>query len=203
MKSVSDVNILKFKITPIRERFYNEDSSWGVFEFVTEDDIPKFEYYNDMFNDNYNKKKYSTLAGKMQKLYIGSNYEVNATLEYNEKYNSYQYNPISIVSLVPKSFDDSYKFLRTITSDTLAKNILNEYPNIIQDVVDGKVCQLEYDKIKGLGEKSWNKIKGNIIENYVISDIIILLQPLGISFNMIKKLINKYSNPSLIKTQLD
>lgn len=203
MKSVSDVDVIKFKITPVRERFYNEDSSWGVFDFVTEDDIPKFEYYNDMFNDNYNKKKYSTLVGKMQKLYIGSNYEVNATLEYNEKYNSYQYNSISIVSLVPKSFDDSYKFLRTITSETLAKNILDEYPNIIQDVVDGNISQLEYDKIKGLGEKSWNKIKNNIIENYVISDIIIFLQPLGISFNMIKKLINKYSNPSLLKEQLD
>lgn len=202
MLSIEENDVLKFRIVPVRERYYNEDTSWGVFEFTTYDDIPKYQTLNDVFNNN-EKYKSSTLAGKMQKLYLGADYEVTAILQYNEKFNQYQYSPFSIISIAPKNEDDSIKFLKTLTSENLAKNIINEYPNIIQDVIDGKANELEYSKIKGLGEKSWKRIRESIIENYVISDIIILLQPLGVTFNMIRKMISKYKNPSLLKKQLN
>ena len=39
---MDNVEILEFKITPVLEKYYNEDTSWGVFNFTTKDDIPQF-----------------------------------------------------------------------------------------------------------------------------------------------------------------
>ena len=42
----------KFKIVPQQERFYNENSNWGVYTFTTtSNDIP---YFYDCYNDPYN-----------------------------------------------------------------------------------------------------------------------------------------------------
>lgn len=198
-----EVELLKFRIVPIRERYYNEDTAWGVFEFTTSDDIPKYQTCDNPFVGSNSKQKLSTLCGKMQKLYLGSNYEVTAKMEYNDKFKQYQYVPITVVSIAPKGEEESITFLKSLTSETIARNIVKEYPNIIQEVIDGKAQELEYSKIRGVGEKSWKKIRESIIENYVISDIIVLLQPLGISFNMINKMVSKYENPALLKKQLD
>lgn len=139
----------------------------------------------------------------MQQLYLGSKYQVKAQLEYNAKFSSYQYKPISIVSITPKTYNDQLIFLNVITSNTISKNILKEYPNIIQDVIDGKCLELEYSKIKGVSKTSWAKIREKIIENYVISDIVTLLQPLGVTYNLIKKLLSNEPNPDLLKKKID
>lgn len=149
------------------------------------------------------KSKSSKLVGKMQQLYLGSKYKVKAKLEYNSKYSSYQYAPISITSIAPKTYDAQLTFLSVITSATIAKNILNEYPNIVQDVIDGGCLDLEYSKIKGLGKISWERIRNQIIENYVVSDIITMLQPFGVTYNMIKKLLSNEPNPDLLKKKLE
>jgi exodeoxyribonuclease V alpha subunit len=46
-------------------------------------------------------------------------------------------------------------------------------------------------------------IKNKIIDNYVISDILIMLQPLGVTYTMIKKLLNNEPNPELLKQKLN
>ena len=73
--------IYNFKIIPIDERYYNDDSSWGVFNFKTDDNIPELKIYKDPFDKNADPQMMSTIAGKMQKLYLGSEYNVTAKLE--------------------------------------------------------------------------------------------------------------------------
>lgn len=195
--------IYKFKIIPIDERFYNEDSSWGVFNFTTTDDIPELKMYKDPFELNSPPQMMSTIAGKMQKLYLGSEYNVTATLEYNKKYDSWQYAPISIVANMPKDYAAQLLFLKSMINESTAENLLKAYPNIVEDVASGKCTTIDYDKVKGVREYTWNRIKDKIIDNYVISDIIIMLQPLGVTYTMIKKLLKDTPNPTLLKEQLD
>lgn len=195
--------VYEFKMIPIDERFYSEDSSWGVFNFETKDDIPELRVYKDPFDDNAIPKTMSTIAGKMQKLCIGSEYSVSATLEYNKKYDSWQYAPISIVANMPKDHSSQMLFLKSLVSESVAENLLKAYPNVVEDVVNKKYDTIDYDKVKGVREFTWNKIKEKIIENYVISDIIVMLQPLGITYTMIKKLLEDTPNPSLLKQQLE
>lgn len=195
--------IYKFKIVPIDERFYNEDSSWGVFNFMTNDDIPELKIYKDPFDKDTTPQMMSTIAGKMQKLYLGSEYNVTATLEYNAKYESWQYVPISITANTPKDYAAQLLFLKSMINESVAENLLKAYPNVVEEVVSGKRDIIDYDKVKGVREYTWNRIKEKIIDNYVVSDIIVMLQPLGVTYTMIKKLLQDTPNPSLLKQELE
>ena len=194
--------IYKFKIVPIDERFYNEDTSWGVFNFSTQDDIPELKMYKDPFDKDSAPQMMSTITGKMQKLYLGSEYNVEAHLEYNKKYDSWQYVPISITANMPKDYAAQLLFLKSMISESVAENLLTVYPNIVEEVANGEREVIDYDKVKGVREYTWNKIKDKIISNYVISDIIIMLQPLGVTYTMIKKLL-KDTSPALLKEELE
>ena len=47
---------VKFKCVPVTERFYSEDSSYGVFIFHTKDDIPK---YDDVPENTFDSELYA------------------------------------------------------------------------------------------------------------------------------------------------
>ena len=199
--------IYKFKIIPQQERFYNNESNWGVYNFTTEDEIPEYYdcYDNDGFNDsidNSEPKKYkgSSLVGKMQRLTIGVEYDVQATCEYNKKYKQYQYAPITVTADVPKTHEEQINYLKTQVTKHQAENILAIYPNVVDDVINN--IEIDYTKIKGVGEFTWNKIKKNILDNYVVSDVLVMLQPLGVTYDMITKLIANEPNPVLLKQKL-
>ena len=51
--------------------------------------------------------------------------------------------------------------------------------------------------------KILNKVKEKIINNYLISDILMLLKPLGVTYTMIKKLLSDEPNPVLLKREIE
>lgn len=195
-------DIVEFTMIPVLEKYYNEESSWGVVNFTTRDNIPEYIEYQDPFENNSAVQKMGTLAGKMQQLYLGSEYRVKAKCEYNERYKQTQYIPISIIALVPQTEAQQKLFLKSLTSEQIAENILHEYPNVVEDVMSGGLKDLEYDKIRGVGQKTWSRVRESIIKNYIVSDIITLLQPMGVTFNMIKKLLDAEPNPDLLKKKI-
>jgi len=192
---------IEFTAVIEQQRFYNENSHWGVFVFSTEDEIPEtYECGCDPFDDNAKPKHFSTLAGNMQKLNIGGKYTIKAELELNKKYNQWQYKPIMITSPTPNTKEEQQMYLRTQVTAKQADSILAVYPNIVNDVIEGK--EIDVTNIKGIGEKTWQKIKDNIIENYGISDILVMLQPLGVTYKQISKLISNSISPALLKEEL-
>ena len=204
----SDEDILKFKATITYCRYYSEDSTWGVFGFSTEDDIPQFTKETKIdvpFEDSQTSnldKKFSTLAGKMQELVIGGEYMVKAKYKYDKTY-GHQYTPIAIYALIPQTKESQLMFLQSIISPWMAENLINAYPNVVNDVANGTLKEIDYDLVKGVREYTWNKIKEKIINNYLISDIITMLKPLGVTYTMIKKLLTDEPNPVLLKQQLE
>ncbi len=204
----SDDEILKFKATITYCRYYSEDTTWGVFGFSTEDDIPQYTKETKIdvpFEDKQevnSDKKFSTLAGKMQELVIGGEYMVKAKYKYDKTY-GHQYTPIAIYALIPQTKESQLMFLQSIISPWMAENLINAYPNVVNDVANGTLKEIDYDLVKGVREYTWNKIKEKIINNYLISDIITMLKPLGVTYTMIKKLLSDEPNPVLLKQQLE
>lgn len=187
---------------PQSERYYNEDSTYGVYFFSTKDDIPELkEFDEDPFNQNSSIGKGCTLTGKMQKLYLGTEYKVKAKLEYNQKYKSYNYVPTIVTANVPKTESQQELFLQSLVTPIQAKTIIEKYPNIINDVINSS-DNVDVSQLKGIGKATWEDIREKILDNYVISDILSLLQPLGVTYNLIKKLLINESNPSLLKQKL-
>ena len=204
----NEEEIYKFKATITYCRYYNDDSTWGVYGFSTNDDIPYYtkETKIDLpFEDKKevdSDRKLSTLAGKMQELVIGGEYMVKATYKHDKNYGD-QYNPISVYALIPQTRESQLMFLQSIISPWLAENLINAYPNVVNDVANGTLKEIDYDLVKGVREFTWNKIKEKIINNYLISDIITMLKPLGVTYTMIKKLLADEPNPALLKQQLE
>lgn len=201
---MSEDEVLKFNITVTYCRYYSGDSDWGVYGFSTEDDIPKYEKASESpFADNPKSElKFSMLAGKMQELVIGGKYTVKATYKYNKTYGD-QYVPIAVYALAPQTEEDQVTFLKSILTENQADNLIKAYPNIVNDIMQGKIDNIDYNKVRGIGQYTWTKIKDTIINNYLISDIIVMLKPLGITYTMIKKLLSEEPNPTLLKKKLD
>jgi exodeoxyribonuclease V alpha subunit len=188
---------------PTYQKYYKEETSWGAYSFITSDDIPECKKYVDYMGDSdIGELNESTIAGRMQQLYIGSDYLVKAKLEYNKNYQCYQYNPINIIAIVPKSIESQRAFLEAIVTPRQANILLEAYPNIIEDTINGRVDNIDLGKTKGIKEYTWNYIKERIINNYIISDILAMLQPLGVTYAMIRKLLMSYSNSALLKQDL-
>lgn len=196
-----------FNATITKMRFYNSDSSWGVFEFKTEDNIPfLYDFSVDTFNlsglsSNNIIEKRGIVSGKMQMLNEGSEYVIRG-IPKNDKRFGQQYEPICISSTIPKTKEQSKIFLKTLVSDTLADSLLGEYPNVISDVVNDSNYNIDVSKVNGFGMTRWLEVKNKIIENYSLSDIIVLLSPLGVSFNMIKKLLDFEPNTAILKEKI-
>ena len=197
---------MRFKIKPTAERFYNSNSNWGVYVFQTKEEVPHCEktYDFDPFDtnpyDDANVVRVGTLCGNMQRLTIGVTYEVVAEAEFNQKYKSWQYQPSMITSVVPKSHDEQVAYLKTQVTELQAKSILEVYPNVVNDVMNGK--EIDYSVIHGVGEYTWKKIKKNIFDNYAMSDLLVYLQPLGITFKMLSKLLGDEPNPVLLQQKI-
>ena len=86
----NDEDILKFKAVITYERYYNSDTTWGVYGFYTNDDIPQYTKETKMdlpFEDSKEvdpDKKFSSLAGKMQELVVGGEYMIKARYKYDK-----------------------------------------------------------------------------------------------------------------------
>lgn len=205
MESQTYEKVCEFEMIPTYQIFYNEESMFGIYAFCTKDQIPQFSPYNDNKFDDSGDKEYvaSKLVGEVQQLYIGTKYNVKATCIYSQKYHEYQYKPISVVADVPKTQTDQLMFLKTQAKESIAESLLAEYPNIIEDVMAGKCKTIDTSMIKGLGNKTWAKLREKIINNYVISEVVVMLQPHGITFNMIKKLVEAEPDPEKLKYKIN
>ena len=205
MESQTCEKVCEFEMIPTYQIFYNEESMFGIYAFCTKDKIPQFNPYNDDKFDDSGDKEYvaSKLVGEVQQLYIGTKYKVKATCVYSQKYHEYQYKPISVVADVPKTQTDQLMFLKTQAKESIAEGLLAEYPNIIEDVMAGKCKTIDTSMIKGLGNKTWAKLREKIINNYVISEVVVMLQPHGITFNMIKKLVEAEPDPEKLKYKIN
>ncbi len=202
--------IYKFTAIITYEQYYSDDTTWGVFGFSTKDDIPFFTKPTktfDPFGDNNSAnetedKKMSKLAGKMQHLVIGGEYLVKAKYKKDKKYGD-QYIPIAIYAIIPQSRETQLLFLKSMIPEWMADNLINAYPNVVNDVANGTLKTIDYSLVKGVREITWNKIKEKIINNYLISDIISMLKPIGVTYAMIKKLLSEEPNPVLLKQELE
>ena len=105
----------------------------------------------------------------------------------------------------PKSYDSTPETRKRMSKVKLkggkAETLLAKYPNIVEDIISGN-DNVDTSYLKGIGDKTYDSIKKKVIDNYVISDILTLLQPLGVTYAKIKKLLSNEPNPTLLKEKL-
>lgn len=198
----------KFTLNPLRQIYYSDigKTEYGVFIFETDTELPEAEKHSLSYNNDESNYKYiSTITGRLPRLSNGTFYNVEAKLVFNSKFKKWQYEIVagSLSVNRPTSIEDSKKFLQTILSSNQSSVLLEHYPNIVEELIANKDFKPDFTKLKGIKEATFEKIKNKIFETYHMSDLLTMLAPLGVSFNMIKKLFADENDIEILKQKIN
>ena len=104
--------IYEFECSVEYEKFYSEDSFYGCYNVTTKDNLPKSELYKmSDFGEGESNLYFISIAGKVQRLYLGCKYKMTSVLEFNKRYNCWQYVPKTVEPIKPNGTEDTRKFL--------------------------------------------------------------------------------------------
>lgn len=140
-----------------------------------------------------------SISGDISELALGVEYEVIA-IEEKTKY-GIGYKVLNIRRDIPTSSDAVKEFLNEILTENQATTLYDAYPNII-DIVKNDECDIvDLDKLHGIGEKTFEKIKQKIIENFKLVDLVGEFKG-AVSLSMIRKIYDKYPDVNALRDKL-
>jgi len=199
-----------FTVVPTYTRYYKD--GFGIYEFYTEDagipnlneNIKETDAFDFFEEDNKRKTVYTgIMLGICQTLEHNIPYSLTAKMEYSSKFNQHQYRIINISPLRPKSNIEYRRFLYTILTQKQTDTLVEVYPNIVNEIIENPTFEPDYNKLNGIKEKTFTRIRNKILDTYVISDLLVMLQPLGVTYKMILRLVDGEPNSRLLKQQLE
>lgn len=168
-------------------------------------DTPDFKIYavnvDKTIYPEIQQNKYDNVSilGELHDLTVDTEYEITA-VEQISKY-GVSYKVINIKRDLPTTAAAMYAFLSEVLTDNQAKVLMENYPNIIQKVKDNDLDDIDLSKLKGIGKKTFEKIKDKIIVNYCLMDLVAEFKNV-LSMTMIKKIYDKYSSVEKLKSKL-
>lgn len=166
---------------------------------------PDFKIYAvDIDKNKYpeikiNKYNNVSILGELAELTLGIEYEITAE-EQTNKYGT-SYKVINIRRDIPTTTEGTYLFLSEILTENQAKVLIENYPDIIQKVRNNDLNDVDLSKLKGIGEKTFEKIKDKIITNFCLMELVIEFKNV-LSMNIIKKIYDRYSSIDKLKEKL-
>lgn len=141
-----------------------------------------------------------SLKGNLAYLIPGQTYDLELeekeTNEHGTTYTTDTAPAFEEVVLTPES---QRELLLTITSENIANNISDAYPNFVQLILDGKDSEIDLAKIKDVKKGRFETIKEKILSNYKIYWFQSQLSAWGVDTNETSKLLNTYGTISNIE----
>lgn len=158
--------------------------------------VDKKQYPEIKHNEKYGNV---TIFGNLHHLCETQSYEVTAVEELN-KY-GYGYKVVNIRMDQPKSEEDVYVFLQEILTFKQASELWKNYPDIIDRVITGNTDDIDLNKLKGIKEATFLKIKDKIIQNYALYDLVVEFGGI-LTISMLKKIYDEYPSIEMLKRKL-
>lgn len=180
----------KFKAKVIKNRFNSDDFKIYVVDINT-------KIYKDIKS---NKNKEFIIVGNTPNLIPNVEYDIIATEDINKNF-GYQYKVKTIRRDKPTDYNSSKSFLEEILTQKQTEVLLEAYPDIIDRIIKNNLDDIDLSKTKGIKEKTFEDIKGKVIDNFCLIDLVDTFGGL-IEISIIKKLYDTYSNISIIKKKL-
>lgn len=146
-----------------------------------------------------NRYKNATIVGDLPDLAEDIEYEITA-VEKEGKY-GLSYSVLNIRRDIPTTSEEVYSFLREVLTENQALTLIDNFPNIISLVKEDRLDEVDVSKLKGIGNKSLEKIKNKIIENFYLIDLVAEFGGI-LSISMLKKIYDKYSSVDVLKEKL-
>lgn len=110
-----------------------------------------------------------SLKGNLAYLVPGQTYDLELEEKETDNYGTtYTTNTIPAFDEVVLTPESQRELLLVITSENIANNISNAYPNFVQLILDGKDAEIDLSKIKDVKKGRFETIKDKILSNYKI-----------------------------------
>lgn len=182
--------VLEFELTIDREISYKDDTSWGSYSAYPEEkmrDYIKFNPYGQV-----------SINGIVHKLTPGQKYKFKLKEKQKHPKFGHSYQILSVHQEIPKEPSKQKNFLKTIVADKYVDEIFRVYPD--EDVIElFRNDKIDIDKLKGIGEVTYLRLKKDILDNVVIMDALSFLGEYGVTYNAIAKLVSEFEdNPQLL-----
>ena len=146
-----------------------------------------------------NKYRNVSIIGDLPDLSLGIEYEITASEE-ESKYGT-SYKVTQIKRDTPKTITEIYTFLCEILTENQADVLCAEYPDIIDRVKENRLDDIDLSKLKGIKEKTFEKIKRKIIADLYLLDLVAEFNGV-ISIAMLRKIYEKYPSVELLRKKL-
>lgn len=179
----------KFKGVVIRCTYNTPDYKIYAMD-VSKKDFPEIKQ---------NKYNNVSILGELSDLTLGVEYEVTAE-EQTNKYGT-SYKVVNIRRDMPTTVEGTYLFLSEILTENQAKVLIEHHPDIIQKVKNNDLDNVDLSKLKGIGVKTFEKIKDKIITNYCLMELVIEFKNV-LSMSIIKRIYDEYSSIDKLKEKL-
>ncbi len=140
-----------------------------------------------------------SVIGDLPDLVEDIEYEITA-VEKESKY-GLSYNVINLKRDIPTTTEETYTFLREVLTEGQARTLVDAYPNIISMVKENRIDEIDVSKLKGIGEKSIEKIKTKIIESFYLIDLVTEFGGI-LSMSVLKKIYDRYSSVDVLKEKV-
>ncbi len=181
---MADDNTLKLIIEPTVEAFYGKDKKYGVYYArLYENLTPEFTVVKNKTYDTV------TLVGTMPQLRLEAKYTVFCT-ESSSKYGP-QYDLVSFESKKVDTSEEQFDFLMTILTPLQVESFRKVYDKPIDEILKDT---FDYKLVKGIGSKSYAKIKKRILDNYIFFHLLAELGKFGITYKQISKLYSLFND---------
>lgn len=184
-------NRLDVVIKAEKQFFYSSESDFGIFACVIARETKDSE---KIVINNFGN---FTVKGSMPILEPGKQYKAKVIPKDDKKF-GLGYEVVSIYEEVPTTKEAQKKFLSALLTEKQVDEIFNAYPDtdVINLIEEGK---FDHSIVKGLGDKTFEKVKDKVLKNLEYREAIIQLsEEYGISFNMIKRMSDSYGSPTLL-----
>ena len=166
---------------------------------------PDFKIYGVIVDKNkypeLKQNKYGNVSviGELSELTLNVEYEITAEEQINKYGTSYK--AINIRRDVPTTIEETHIFLSEILTENQAKTLVENYPTIIQKVRNNDLDDIDLSKLKGIGEKTFEKIKDKIASNFILMDLVIEFKNV-LSMSIIKKIYDRYPSIETLREKL-
>lgn len=174
-------------------RFYNEENNYHVMTASCEQPIVASKHSMG--------KHYITLVGCCATCSEGDHCKVLVSLKKDKKY-GFQYEIKNLKFNMPIDKNSLKAYLSAVIEGAKAEVLYNAYPDIVEKVIENPEWEPDYKILKGIGPKTWVRIRDKIANNFGYNELITLLSPVGCTLNMIKKIADREKNLSLVKEKI-
>lgn len=180
-------------IIPEKEIFYNADSNFGIYACSTTDEYKHLVTFNKYGN--------FSVSGVMPRLTEDSDYQADIQEKVHEKY-GHGYELLSIKQDRPQTIQEQHSYIRSLLKEEHAELIISKYPK--HDLLHMfQTDQIDYGDLKGIGEKTYQKLKQFLLNHLDIQDALVTLAPLGVTFKMLYKMIEHYGDVNILLQKIE